>query len=455
MRPRGGDDAVSSVVGSLLIAALVTATLVTVRLEFIPVWESGREAAHTRVLERQFLNVKTDVDRQLANATNVPIANVLSLGSEDFSVFRSARLPAEVAFTPTERVVRMSTPSILVLTLNGTSSVGLSESWETITNNEVLDVTRVGSLRINISSIQKENDGDSVLFTVRDKDGRFAGDIRATVVRTEPTYQIKVKTRDATGTVLYDQGIAYSLSGTVSPYWIDALQRDYRFDKVLAATKTPLLLNLTVQNVGGTDLSARYAVSYYKATSNGEVLVGGTQGATQTNYLSTFGGGTLTLKTHNQYFVDQDLVFENGAVVVRQPQGAAFKTDPSMSFAQVGSLTSVVFGLPSLKGTAASTVSTGTVAIRTAPTAGTELVGQAPRFTFEVATAFPSLWEGFWTSKLGATGIGFTRGVEYEVNKTASSATLTLYGTTITRSSTVNDLHIVLRQSDVRVDVKG
>lgn len=451
------EEAVSTVLGAILVAAIFVAFLVVVRVTFVPRWGEEAEASHMRLVERQLVTLKGELDRQVDNRSQGAILNPVSLGVDRVSVLEPSQPLHSLRFNPSSRTASVSSNQLLIQTQNGTSYVGASETWEAVTGGEVSSIAEVLSLRLRLVRVSDNNNGDRVTIRVDDAGGSFAGNISVYVTDLPSGYNINVRVVDASGAELYDQGVAFEQQDPKEPFWVNCLSDDYRFGQVLGAATKPLKLTLTEQNVdnggGNEDLDASYAITYRQSTGEGSVVVGG-GGIVQFNYAQTYQGGFLQLQSRNLHYPDQDLIIENGAVIINQAEGAVFKVDPQIDAALVGSTTSITIGLPSLVGDDVLVTGTGTATVTSLATRQTTLIAQAPRLNLTVQTAFPALWSNFFTAKLDPVP-GFDAGQEFAVSSTATTATVLIYGLTTDPNSTSYDLFVTFRQADIDITLKG
>ncbi|MBI2076997.1 MAG: hypothetical protein HYT80_01315 [Euryarchaeota archaeon] len=452
---RAQEDGVSVVVGGILILGLLVATLVTIEVDYVPIWQKDREAAHMRLVEAQLAALKSEVDRQIDNRTSVPIANPVSLAATSTNIFDRNTPPGVFQFVPGNRLVALSAPKLLVQAENGTSHIGLSETWTGISGAvNVENVAATYSLRLRLTSLNQNHAGDAVTITATDKNNAFAGDLRLLVSTAGANdWRINIRTRDATSTVLVDNALFFANDQSQAPYWVDALRSDYRFDKVLASALAPIRLTFAVANVdsgaSNLDITADYAATYLQS---GTQVVVGSSGVERTDYLATYLGGLLDYRATNNRFPSQEFRIEHGGLLLAQADGATFRVNPGFHASLAGSTTVVTITVPTLTGAQASFQGAGTAVAYTNTVSTGRLTGQANRLVYRVDTEHPSLWTTLWNDELAALA-GYASPTNYETAVTATTATLTLHG--LNADPNQYDLYLTFRQANIEVDVKG
>lgn len=434
--------------------ALVVSVLVTVRVSFVPSWEKDAEAQHMRLVEGQMSTLLSLLDQQVGNETASALTTPVSLRQPSTSVFAGARLPHTFSFEETGAAMRFAAPSLWLIERNGTDLSGAQESWSGAQGASLTGVSRMESFRMRLDSIAATHVGDEVVFTVTNATGAYAGDLRLTVSAYPSGFNVDVRVRDATSTVLYDQGDAFFQQTTIAPYYLDLLDERFRFDRVLGSAATPYDVAATVTNIdgggGNLDFIADYAATYIQWTAEGTFVVG--TGAPVVAYNESYAGGLLRFASRNQYFVEQDYVLENGALVLNQSQGSVFRSEPAVRVSLVGNVTDVEVVLPTLEGENVTLSTRSTAIVSLAAFQHNRITAKAPSLTIEITTAFPDLWSSFWTSELGALA-GFTDGTHYAVATNASVVTVQIYGSASDPASSYTDLLFDLSQADIELTI--
>ncbi len=447
-RPLGGDETgVATVVGGLLMAGILLVTLVTIQVEYVPVWEKDAEAARMRVVIDQYAALKAEVDRQLGNESQAPSTSPISMAAgRPASVFSSPGLPSTLEFVEADKPFKINATVLLIQTRNGNIVESAEESWTQVSSEPTVgDIALVESLRAKIPSASTGGD-KSVSLEITDGDGLFAGRLEAIVERDPPDIIFRVKVTGADNGILHDQGFAHHQGSGPDTWFINAMDPDYRFDRLISSATKPLTLTFSQTNAP----SSEYAVTY--ATSGAAGIVVGGAGTTVNNYDVTHAAGTLRLQAPNNHYVQQNILMENGAVLVEQDGTAIFQIAPHFNVATASGYMMVDMTIPSLVGAGSAVSGDGTAKVLTKAESHGSISALAPSITFTVSTLYPTLWTEHWNETLSAAGYSQGTG-HYALSTTADQAILTLYGPTTAPASTKNDLALNLRQADIDVKI--
>lgn len=115
--------------------------------------------------------------------------------------------------------------------------------------------------------------------------------------------------------------------------------------------------------------------------------------------------------------------------------------------------TSISIAIPSLVGGAVQFTGDQSITVQTSARRGIDLQGVTATFYLNVTTTYPRVWGAFFRQELGSLA-GFAEGSQFLVDDSAANVVrLTVIG--VSSSTTVDDLHVVLRQSDVTVTIRG
>lgn len=442
------DDGVSSVLGGILFFALVVLVLVTIQTDFAPKWEEDAEAAHMNALRSQVASIKSEADRQAANATSQPVGLPLSLERTSTSRFlTSSTLPASVSYEPGVAGIHLEADELLVFVQGGQSLAGASEEWTEVGGSSIVaDVADVDHLRLRLQDVAAEDHGDSVSITVTDKDGDFAGRLTSYIEVQHPDRFINTRVERADLDVVYDQGVSFHQVSGVNFWWIDALADELHFADVLAAADGPVTLTMTENGMVG-----QFTATYVEGTS-GQTT--GTAGKLLPDWsYDQSGGGTLSVEARNARFPSQTYRLQAGAVVLEQGDGRVFVAPPLFSASADGTTTRLSLTLPSLTGSAASAGGAHAATVVLDGGLATSLSGTAPHLTVQLNTTDADLWADHFRDRLETAGLSESSG-EFELDETATQVRLTVYGRTTAPASTTHDLLVELHLApiDVRIE---
>lgn len=398
MRNRNHRDSngVSSVIGAILVTAIVFSLLLTVQLNFVPVWEKQAERAHRVTLERQLATLKSEFDHQAANRTAQTITVPLTIGRESTGIFHTGSSNRRVSFNTTGHGFEVNSNRMLILMSNGVSVAGLNPVWQNIPASGTLtNVQSVESLRIRITPMDDDFVGKNVNLTVTDANGALVGFFVVTATMSQNDYVISFASYQAPGTKLAEAANAQDKQTEYENYYVDTLAGGLLFDQVLAAAQGPFTIGLT-KSAG---VVAAYTISYTQAVPGGSVLVGN-QGILREPYESTFNGGALVFEASSSHFPAQTYSLENGAIVLAQEEGAVFKVEPTFNVRRSGNIVSVGLSIPALSSDAASLTGVGNILVTATAAQVQNVRAQAPRLELNIETAYPDLWAGFFRQKL-------------------------------------------------------
>lgn len=482
-RPR--DDlldnrAVTSVVGAILIAGLAVTVLATIRTSYVPVWEEKAERSLMRQVIGQLTDVKADLDERAGNLSQLPSTVSLPLADDSFRMFSPPKPPNEIRFERTNVSITVSSEDLLFLEKDGKSLVnsGPDETWEGVGTTPVDDILDVLSLRLRLDEVSKKhaNDETWVNFTHKgdQREPLGAFQVRVKDLGQGPDFAVWYKVVChvcADGNeVLYNQSETYFGIDEFSPYWVDLLNPEYRFDRVLDAGDPTMRMTLefTHRPCGGCgggdglDLSGEYAITYLKETENGTSLQGGT-GLKKTNFTATygddiFGGGSIrpgriVYEANNQYLPRQDYILEHGAVIVNQSDGASFVVPPSVSVKVADRQTEVTLTLPTTAGQRASVGGDTVPSVRNSVLTADGFVGQTANFTVNLTTDNPQLWERFLEDELTQAGLQDGNHFTILTGQDCPSASVCLEVLGFDPEAT--DVQLTLRQATLRTDIQG
>lgn len=441
------DTGVSNVVGAILFFALVVTLLVVVRTTWVPAWTSEQESAHMSLVQEQFAGLKSQADKQVSNRSNSPVAEPLTLYQQRSSFFESPSLPGTLEVQPTGASVNVSTNELTVFSAHSSRvSFGASENWQ-----EHVDVVEsvglVQHLRIRVLDPESESEGDSVTLRINDAEGAFAGSITVYIDRHPSGYSVKTHVINDTSVTLYNQGESLFQQDQPAMYWINALADELQFRDVLNAAQAPLTLTMTEHGMQG-----EYAIDFLEDDGSGVLFLGGTGARTLAPYGESFDGGRLVYQGRSSEFPQQRIIFENGAVILEQEEGAVFLYEPTMAVHATGARTLLDMTVPLVGGEGDASSKRGTISLGVQAVQDSGYSATAPRYTYAVTTDHPDLWASFWRIAFGDAGLQESAG-HFTVSSGPGAASFTLYGPTTDPASTVHDLNVIFRQALVEMDL--
>lgn len=340
----------------------------------------------------------------------------LPLG-HDAAPFATSPGSSTLSFDPVDEGVALHAAHVSITRLNGTLVGGTDEAWRSTDNATLGEIAAVDRFRLKVDEIDSSHTGESVTVHVTAADGAHAGDLRLSVVDPGGSsngggqgFELVVRTRDADGDVLYDQPILISStthdshSDPISPYWVNLLNEDYRFDRVLGAAQAPFEVELEQDG-----LASSYAIAYARVGAEQD---GGSSGLEVHGYNASFASGRVRFDGRTQQAEDQTLTLEHGALVRRQAGGDVFAKRPAFSATVVDHDVHVGFTWASLTGRANAVSSGQTVMLDGSTTGVYALKGQASNLTLNVTTDQPRTWARLFADELEDAGLTDGRGFE-------------------------------------------
>lgn len=414
---QGGPDAgVSVIVGAILLTGIVLGAIVTVRLTFVPVWEEDTESQHMDEVAKKMAELTSDINRRVDNTSTTPLSvSIPMVATGGNNPFSTSRASGTLEFNPGTSPLEIDSPSILLQSRNGTDLAGVNETWDQVgSGNNIENATEILNLRINVTgpACQGTTDNcfdqmDNVKATIIDKDGNFAGDL--TVYMDNPPGSstgflgVRVRAPTTPPTVVFNNSVlSFQQTDWNPPYWVNTLNDDYRFDRLLDAAKAPYRVELTENGLEGT-FSATYLQSVSGGGGAGTKIVGG-GGIESEAYKRDFTSGTLAFESANNEYVNQRYVIENGALVLNQSDGAVFKVEPPIDMIRTGQTAIVNLGLPTLQGESSSLAGSRSGRVQVATSSSEEITGALGDLNLTFHTAYPDLWERHLQDQLDDAG---------------------------------------------------
>lgn len=438
---RSRDDAVSTVLGGILVFSLVVMFLVVVRTQFAPVWTEDDEAKHMSTVQGQFAALRAESDRQTSNSTSGAVGLPITLLERQTSrFFTPANLPGTVTFEPGAADVSLAAPEILLFEQNGEDLAGVDETWNAA-NGAVTDVQSVRHLRLRIADPGGASDGDQVVLTVTNAAGPVA-ELASTIHVHTGGYTVRTTVRSDTGAILYDQGPSYFDGDAPAFHWVDALAPELHFRGLLAAADGPFTLSFTQ-----TGVSAQYSLSH---TDSSGVLSGGS-GRLLTGWSAAYQGGSLRFESQSLRFPQQEWILENGAVRIEQNDGSVMRIDPRFTLSVSGTSTRISMMIPSLTGDANSVGGGGTATVTLDGSRADHLLGTVPQWSVTVESSDPAAWADIWNRALTTAGLSAGAG-HFTITTGATTASLLLSGLD---SGPAHDITIEVHHAVVDVELQS
>ncbi len=367
------DDAVSVVVGSILILAVLVTFMSVVTSSWVPVYEGNAESAHSDELFDTFI----DLSKQIENAGEYPKSTTIKLGTDDMPFISNTNSVGHLEVNSSAASMTLTTEIkrplpgfgegdfLTVKDLNLSQDAPITQ----FTINFTLDTTYTYIYKKTVTSLSLsdgfifELQSDTpdkikiIIEEVGDTDTESGGrwrnqgthlririeyiDNYGNIERWGSTWAISaIETGSVNGLNLTNNtDYTYLNINLLAP--TTTLELEYADSPPVTidnidyfVTNTTSLHNLTQYYMKQPDDGTYnlYYTTYDRILESNMTLryntttdtIGGT---TPDINGMTIGGGTLTLRSDYNFFVDQSYIYDSGAIILNQNDGAVFKVD--------------------------------------------------------------------------------------------------------------------------------
>jgi hypothetical protein len=442
---------VSVMVGALLLVGIFVATMVTIRVAYVPVWEEDREASTSRMVERELGILKAELEHLTMAGDGLPSVHQVTLSRPSESAFRLPMIPSTIEYIDGNRVFRVSAPEFTVHHDNKTDHTRLNETYDTVGAGgaTLFDIYELIHLRVRIDEVRSgaAYNNSHAQVQVFDKAGDAAGRIMVRIDDSGPGFRVIYETFDRWDTLVHTRSIGYMDGQILSPYFIDIEDPALRFNEILKATPGPYRLETTHTFPVG---SVTQAFSYKQFGIGGEI-VRASGGKTETGYHWESFGGTLLYDAQNRYFVENGWRIEHGGLILVQSDGVLMHQGPRMDVGIVrDNILRVSIVLPHFIGDGTSVSGSGSSALRLEPHAHHRLSGEADRLDLNLTTAHPTAWGAYFDQVMKKAGLVDTGpNPQYEVRTGVNWAELRIHG--YDNDPNAKDLYLDLHHATVRL----
>ena len=368
------------VIVTILIVSLLVAVLIIVQTYYVPKWMKDREAEHMDDVMDQFAKLKYSIDLQATERSSSPLINSITLGSKELPYFVSSR-----AFGSLNILSQQSSNFGITITGHGREK----EQFFDNKNDNISYVSSFSILKLKIENLEK---GD--IYNISSSYFK----ISARVEQYGNLLQVKLKVLSyiSGNATLFNDSVATGSSSELE--WIDLMDPVYNFStEILPEIHDYFNLSINLST---------------NASSHGEFIIKGTRYGKETtieSYEASPGNmGEIKYSSQNAYFVDQDYIYEGGAVVLSQGTGNSILYPPMINM-ENASLPYINFTVVDVNGITGKTGAAGygTYSIRTNYTSYThwEAMGN---ITFNISSNYMRAWKNYLISKLNESGIQYT-----------------------------------------------
>ncbi len=451
------NDAVSAVIGAVLLLSIGVSTFVAIQISFVPEWEKEKEADLTLEVEDQLATLMSSLDRMHQDQTETAVGTRIGLRPDE-AFMGSGGIGNSLTFEPSAVAMDIQASKFKKTVVD--SVVVSDESWTTVGafSDPIEDVTEILDWRVLLHGVSQKDEGKSTILKIRDNNDNLLGTFTVYIRKDGETWIMK-EAIDANNVVLYDQGQEFKLKSKagLDDYWVDVLAPEYRFNRVVQDAAKPLKI---VMNDDG--LEAEYAIAY--RTSSGGERVQGVGGNDPTSLQENIASGRIVYESRNSYFPDQTYSMENGALVLAGADGQqSFRSEPDFDVVVAGSTVDIKIGLPAMDGDESQYAGKSSARVVARVEGRSDLSGESPSLKINATTPYPLAYEEFWDDTLLAAGltsidcVSLGDDCHYEIETGTDWALLTVYGFTVVDPDPDNpayDVALTLNQTEVEIKLQ-
>ena len=338
------DDAVSVVVGAILILAVLVTFMSVVTSSWVPIYEGDAESDHSDEMLDSFL----DLRKQIENADEFPRIFSINLGTNNMPFIKNTNSVGCLELN--QSAGTMALKSVIYSSVTG-SDIGDNLIINDVNRDENSPIQNFTfhffltnnstDFIIKLASIPPEK------LEIEIEDGTSGNDIGIAIeYKGNPVERWENNSiPDATNGIIYNSTLPVSWS-------VDMLSSDILLELKNAGSNSVLIngttyndtnkiapLNLLIQHYLKLSPDG-YDFTYKKddGISDGTQTLlynttMGTLGGTRPQLnLTTIGSGVFTMKSDYNFMVDQSYIYDNGAVILKQKDGEVFKVAPPIFY---------------------------------------------------------------------------------------------------------------------------
>jgi hypothetical protein len=450
-RPGTGDEAISTVLGAILLFGLLVSTLVTIQVQYVPVWDHQRESRLMDEVSGQLAMAQSALGHEVSNRSRAPVALPVALSPPGgFSFFTGSTQPGVASFKPSGTGLALRAPNgIRIESEDGVDLSVLDEQWKTApmapATETVDDIASLQHFRVRVLDPTLPNKGVWSFTATLEHEGVYAGKLvlSETVTSSEYSFRTQVFGSKSQTDAITDVTDAWKkTTSQKNPYYIDALERTLGFAAVLSAAEKPATLTWSNAIPGLQTALVKTSYDTGAASGSGNVVA---------NYLHEADGGRIEVARENQRFPSQAYTLEYGALILDQPEGSAMVAPPALSVRQAAGVVKLAWTVPELTGSASSVAGARGVQLAAQPVGGRmELHGVAPRIEVTLDTTHATVWNSYWKAVFDQAGLKSP--ANYEISPpTPTQAKLIVYG--MSTSATAEDVHVDYEEATLAVSL--
>ncbi|MCD6572580.1 MAG: hypothetical protein J7K95_00600 [Thermoplasmata archaeon] len=362
------------IIVAILVISLLVAVLVIIQTYYVPQWMKDREAEHMDVVANQFASLKYSIDLQAMERSSSPLINSVTLGSKELPYFISSR-----AFGSLQ--ILSSSESNFSISVSG-SGRNLEHFYHKLQNGNLSHVNSFETFGIWIDDLESGDyyNAISPYFNI------------SLTTSGSSDISLNLLIKNGSGNTIFNGVIYVGKAGEIK--WIDLLDSIYNFSlQIMPHIQFPINITANCSNNGS------FIIRGYRYGNIGTVSF-------PPLYLRRM--GEIKYSSENAYFVNQNYIYEGGAVVLEQHTGSSIIYPPLIhlenSTIPYINITAVdIVGIQGKTGAAGY----GTYPIRT-NYSSTYHAGAIGNLTLTIYTKYADAWEKYMNTTLNASGLSYT-----------------------------------------------
>ncbi len=345
------DDAVSVVVGSILVLAILVTFMSVVMSSWVPIYEGNAESSHSDELFDTFI----DLRKQIENADEYPKSTTIKLGTDEMPFISNTNSVGHLEVNSSAAPMTLTTEIkrqlpcgegdfFTVKDLNLSKNAPITQF---MINFTYYNPSRILAFPDNFILELKSDTPEKLKITIKEVDEPYAQigstllririeyiNIHSNIERWGSTFNISdIKSGtfnglNLTNYIYYtDLNIDLLAPNTTleleyaNSFPVEINNRSYSFND------TTSLHNLTQYYMKQPD-DGTYNLYYtkYDEILESEMTLRYNTTADASDFINgmTIGSGTLTLRSDYNFFVDQSYIYDSGAIILNQKDGAVF-----------------------------------------------------------------------------------------------------------------------------------
>ncbi|RZN33978.1 MAG: hypothetical protein EF813_10445 [Methanosarcinales archaeon] len=323
------NTAISTVVSFILIIGLLVTVIAFVKVQYVPLWTEDAEARHAREVFIDFSAIPGNIDNLvLANGSITMSQQRIKLGSSGTPIVAPGMSYGTLGIVPEDGSFTVTAAVRNVDISRNTTAGNLTKGCVNITN-----VSSVSSFYIYIGVFKHNGESlsDGSLYIDIMHQGNRSG--RAEITTTNDTH-LNISVRNSDNFNVIDDLHINADGSDILNYTIDLLNPRYGFCKVLGDADVPY--NLTITNSTSLNGSHIYYIISYNEYNR-----------TMEQYTKTT-NGTIIYESMNRHFINQQFIYQNGAVFLCQPPSVSMRVAPGITIDNVKNYTRVMIPMVSL-----------------------------------------------------------------------------------------------------------